>query len=66
MLKPSTLNKGDIMTMDRAYIDYEKFEELTQRGVVYVMKLKKSLKYAINEDIMYQTPYGFMRSGSNT
>ena len=31
MLKPSTLNKGDIMTMDRVYIDYEKFEEFTQR-----------------------------------
>ena len=60
MLKPSTLNKGDIMAMDRAYIDYEKFEELTQRGVVYVTKLKKSLKYAINGDIMYQTPNGLM------
>ena len=60
MLKPCTLNKGDIMAMDRAYIDYEKFEELTQRGVVYVTKLKKSLKYAINEDIMYQTPNGLM------
>lgn len=60
MLKPSTLNKGDIMAMDWAYIDYEKFEELTQRGVVYVTKLNKSLKYAINEDIMYQTPNGLM------
>jgi len=60
MLKPSTLDKGDIMAMDRAYIDYEKFEELTQRGVVYVTKLKKSLKYAINKDIMYQTPNGLM------
>ena len=60
MLKPCTLNKGDIMAMDRAYIDYEKFEELTQRGVVYVTKLKKLLKYAINEDIMYQTPNGLM------
>ena len=60
MLKPSTLNKGDIMAMDRAYIDYEKFEELTQRDVVYVTKLKKSLKYTINEDIMYQTPDGLM------
>ena len=28
MLKPSTLNKGDIMAMDRAYIDYEKFEQI--------------------------------------
>lgn len=24
MLKPSALNKGDIMAMDRAYIDYAK------------------------------------------
>ena len=60
MLKPSTLNKGDIMAMDRAYIDYEKFEELTQRGVIYVTKMKKSLKYTINRDVMYQTPDGFM------
>lgn len=28
--------------------------------MVYVTKLKKSLKYAINEDIMYQTPNGLM------
>ena len=60
MLKPSTLNKGDIMAMDRAYIDYEKFEELTQRGVIYVTKMKKSLKYTINRDVMYQTPDGLM------
>ena len=60
MLKPSTLNRGDIMAMDRAYIDYEKFEELTRRGVIYVTKLKKSLKYTINEDLMCQTPDGLM------
>ena len=60
MLKPSTLNKGDIMAMDRAYIDYEKFEELTQIGVIYVTKMKKSLKYTINRDVMYQTPDGLM------
>ena len=30
MLKPSNLNKGDIMAMDRAYVNYEKFEGLTQ------------------------------------
>ena len=60
MLKPSTLNKGDIMAMDRAYIDYEKFEELTQRGVIYVTKMKKSLKYTITRDVMYQTADGFM------
>ena len=60
MLKPSTLNKGDIMAMDRAYIDYEKFEELTQRGVIYVTKMKKSLKYTINRDVMCQTADGLM------
>lgn len=62
MLKPSVLNKGEIMAMDRAYIDYEKFEELTQRGVVYVTKLKKSLRYTIKEDVMYQTPDGLMEA----
>ena len=60
MLMPETLNKGDIMAMDRAYIDYEKFEQLSQRGVVYVTKMKKSLKYRILKDTAYQTPDGLM------
>lgn len=60
MLKPANLNKGDIMAMDRAYIDYEKLEEMTQRGVIYVTKMKKNLKYRILSDTMYQTPDGLM------
>ena len=36
MLKPTTLSKGDIMAMDRAYIDYEKSRQLTEHGVIYV------------------------------
>ena len=60
MLKPATLSKGDIMAMDRAYIDYEKFEQMTQRGVIYVTKMKKNLKYSIQSDTMYQTPNGLM------
>ncbi len=60
MLKPATLSKGDIMAMDHAYIDYEKFEQMTQRGVIYVTKMKKNLKYSIQSDIMYQTPNGLM------
>ena len=60
MLKPAALSKGDIMAMDRAYIDYEKFEQLTQRGVIYVTKLKKNLKYSIMSDTMYQTQDGVM------
>ena len=60
MLRPSALNKGDIITMDRAYIDYEKLETLTQREVLYVTKMKKNLKYNIIEDCMYQTDKGLM------
>ena len=60
MLKPATLSKGDIMAMDRAYIDYEKFEQMTEKGVIYVTKMKKSLKYEILGDTMYQTPDGLM------
>ena len=60
MLKPTTLSKGDIMAMDRAYVDYEKFEQLTQRGVIYVTKMKKNLKYTILSDTMYQSPDGLM------
>ena len=60
MLKPATLSKGDIVAMDRAYIDYEKFEQMTQREVIYVTKMKKNLKYSIQSDTMYQTPNGLM------
>lgn len=60
MLKPSHLSKGDIIAMDRAYIDYEKFEELTEKGVIYVTKMKKSLVYSVLSDTMYQTPDGLM------
>lgn len=60
MLKPSALCKGDIMAMDRAYIDYGKFQQLTERGVIYVTKMKKNLRYSILSDIMYQSTKGLM------
>jgi hypothetical protein len=60
MLKPSTLSKDDILAIDRAYIDYEKFEEMTRMGVIYVTKMKKNLKYNLLKDTMYQTPEGLM------
>lgn len=60
MLKPSALDKGDIVAMDRAYIDYGKFEQLTERGVVYVTKMKKSLKFNIQKDVMWQNADGLM------
>lgn len=60
MLKPANYNSGDILAIDRAYIDYGKFEELTQRGVIYVTKMKKNLVYEVEKDIMMMTPNGLM------
>jgi hypothetical protein len=60
MLRPGRLSKGDIVAMDRAYIDYGKFEELTQKDVIYVTKMKRGLRYEVVDDIMYQTPEGYM------
>ena len=45
MLMPTIYDSGDILTLDRAYINYAKFEELTRRGVIYVTKMKKNLVY---------------------
>lgn len=61
MLEPSALNKGDIIAIDRAYINYEKLETLTLRGVLYVTKIKRNLKHSVMEDCMYQTTEEFMK-----
>jgi hypothetical protein len=42
MLAPNHYQHDEILAMDRAYINYEKFEELTDRNVVYVTKMKKN------------------------
>ncbi len=60
MLKPSNYSSGDILAIDRAYIDYAKFEELTTRGVTYVTKMKKNLVYTIDNDTMYISKNGLM------
>lgn len=60
MLKPSNYSSGDILAIDRAYIDYAKFEELTARGVTYVTKMKKNLVYTIDSDTMYMSEKGLM------
>ena len=58
MLVPSNYAAGDIIAMDRAYIDYSKFAELTRRGVVYVTKMKKNLVFETVSDTMYMLPEG--------
>ena len=60
MLAPSHYRRDEIAAMDRAYINYDKFEELTDRGVVYVTKMKKNLNYEALVDCMHQNPQGLM------
>ena len=58
MLAPSHYSHNEIVALDRAYINYAKFEELTDRDVVYVTKMKKNLSYEVLVDCMYQNPQG--------
>ena len=60
MLVPSHFRRGDIVAMDRAYVNYCKFEELTGLGVTYVTKMKKNLVYNTVSDVMYMDRDGLM------
>lgn len=60
MLAPSHYGHNEIVALDRAYINYAKFEELTDRGVAYVTKMKKNLSYEVLVDCMHQNPQGLM------
>ena len=53
MLAPKNFERGDLLALDRAYIDYGKFEELTKRGIVYVTKMKSGLSYEVVSDVMF-------------
>jgi len=53
MLAPASFERCDLLAIDRAYIDYGKFEELTKRGVVYVTKIKSGLSYEVVSDVMF-------------
>ena len=60
MLRPLNYACDDIVALDRAYIDYAKFEELTRREVIYVTKMKKNLTFDTVSDTMYMHPKGLM------
>lgn len=60
MPAPSYYRHDTIVAMDRAYINYEKFEEFTDRNVVYVTKMKKNLNYEVLEGCMDINPEGKM------
>ena len=53
MLAPSHYGHDGIIALDRAYINYAKYEELTERNVVYVTNMKKKLSYEILVDCMH-------------
>ena len=61
LLSPDKLTAGDILAMDRAYIDYEKFEQMTQRGVIYVTKMKQNLTYKTLSSTYYMNAKGQMQ-----
>ena len=60
MLAPSHFKHNEIVALDRAYINYAKFETLTERDVVYVTKMKKNLVYDTLADCIYQNDNGEM------
>ena len=60
MLAPKHYSHNEIMAMDQAYINYAKFEGLTDRGVVYVTKMKKNLNCEVLVDCMHQNFQGLM------
>lgn len=60
MLAQSHYSRNEIVALDRAYINYAKFEGLTDRGVVYVTKMKKNLNYEVLMDCMHKKPQGLM------
>ena len=60
MLMPANFHDGDVLAMDRAYIDYAKLEMLTRRGVIHVTRMKKNLNYVLWEDIVWQATDGLM------
>lgn len=61
MLAPSSHPNYSLVAMDRAYINYEKFEMLTERNVVYATKLKKNLTYEVLKNYMDMTEDGKMK-----
>jgi hypothetical protein len=58
MLRKLQLSNGSFLAMDRAYIDYKVFEQLTQQGVFYVTKMKKNQRYQEQQGCYYVNSEG--------
>ena len=60
LLKEVHLPKDATLTMDRAYVDYAQFQRLTEEGVCYVTKMKKTLTYRELFSVTYVSPDGLV------
>ncbi|WP_319505522.1 transposase [Bacteroides graminisolvens] len=60
LLKEVYLPKDSTLAMDRGYIDIAQFQGLTEKGVCYVTKMKRNLKYEVLESITYVNPQGLV------
>ena len=58
LLEKLELSNGAFLAMDRAYIDYEFFEQLTGQGVFYVTKMKKNLRYEQQDGVYLVDQFG--------
>ncbi len=59
LLKEVHLPKDSTLAMDRGYVDIAQFQRLTEEGVCYVTKMKKT-KYEELESITYVNPQGLV------
>ena len=50
------LASGSIITFDKGYVDYAKYEEFTHQGIYYVTRLKENALYKAREE--YDIPDG--------
>lgn len=60
ILAPNYYHHEEIIAMNRTYINYRKFEELTDKDVAYVTKMKKNLTYETLVDYIDMNPEGQM------
>ncbi|MGL4248399.1 MAG: IS4 family transposase [Lactococcus garvieae] len=58
MLSKLKLTGGSFLAIDRAYIDYKVFQQLTEDGVFYVTKMKKNMRYKQLEGHFRMNPSG--------
>lgn len=60
LLRKLKLTDGAFVAMDRAYIDYRVFEQMSSQGVFYVTKMKKNQRYKVANSCHYVNENGLL------